>query len=212
MLWTRSFTGMVNLAGSYQQRVSVLAPPTDFDGDGRRDLLVGHSEYEGHLGLPRTRFETLSGATGRTAAVYAAGVGTWGGFAMESGPIRQLPLAVAVPDFTGDCLADVAVTVARQRVVGIAAFPGKGGAPAWHAELTTTDRERLVEFRGARLDTDSSGDVLVGLGIPGHPPASGSEVASTRCPAVTARRCGPASSRRTCRRSPSSRASTLAPM
>jgi hypothetical protein len=152
----------------------VLSAPVDLDGDGARDLLLGQHFQEADTAFTRALFESMSGRTGAMIARYGAGVGTW--YNPLNGPSRQLPFATTIPDVNGDCLADVAVNASRLSPSAIQMFPGKGGAPLWHKEISHEGEDRVLEVTGAHLDDDQSGDLLLSIGIFGRAPQSGSQV------------------------------------
>ena len=162
-LWTRTFPSLVNIGGArHEGGISVLSAPTDLDGDGARDLLLGQHFQEADTMFTRALFESMSGKTGLPIARYGAGVGSW--YNLVNGPSRQLPFAVVVPDLTGDCLADVTVNASRLAVSAVQAFPGKGGAPVWHVEIQHEGNDRVLEVTGAHLTPDTTGDVLLSIG------------------------------------------------
>jgi hypothetical protein len=88
------------------------------------------------------------------------------GFAALSQVVKQLPVAVTVPDLSGDCLADVVVTTTRTQANALTAFSGDDGTVEWRNTFVDAEGPRLTRIMGGYLNADNIGDVLLGFGQP----------------------------------------------
>jgi hypothetical protein len=165
-VWTRTYENPWTVVksgptkGSADLDFAIPMATADLDADGSDDLLMGRYDVvtvkDSGTGLRDVRtaavFEAVSGKTGRPTAAFAA-EGRW-----------AVPDASVIPDLTGDDADDVLVLSASRSGPNapssgrLTAFSGKGGAPAWVANLQLPGWYYLD---GVELDGDDRADVLV---------------------------------------------------